>query len=108
MPSIPPRDPAPEWSDAGEEDYMSDIVLSNKAAKLMKVCEAEGFDNLDDLLALSVVDKPRDVITRPRWSRTRRKGTARRAVATLSSRFSFLLPLCPLRAVLRPGFETPV
>jgi hypothetical protein len=56
MPSIPPRDPAPEWSDAGEEDYMSDIVLSNKAAKLMKVCEAEGFDNLDDLLALSVVD----------------------------------------------------
>ena len=28
---------------------MSDIVLSNKAAKLMKLCEAEGFDSLDDI-----------------------------------------------------------
>ena len=30
---------------------MSRIVLSNKAQKLMKVCEAEGFDSLDDLPA---------------------------------------------------------
>ena len=29
---------------------MSDIVLSNKAQKLMKLCEIEGFDTLDDLL----------------------------------------------------------
>ena len=35
---------------------MSDIVLSIKAAKLMKVCEAEGFVTMNDLLALSVVD----------------------------------------------------
>ena len=35
---------------------MSDIVLSNKAAKLMKLCEAEGFDSLDDLLAVAATD----------------------------------------------------
>ena len=35
---------------------MSTIVLSNKAAKLMKLCDAEGFESLDDLLALSVTD----------------------------------------------------
>jgi hypothetical protein len=35
---------------------MSHIVLSNKAEKLMKLCEAEGFDNIDDLLALAVAD----------------------------------------------------
>jgi hypothetical protein len=35
---------------------MSDIVLSNKAAKLMKLCEAEGFDSLDDLLAVAAAD----------------------------------------------------
>jgi hypothetical protein len=35
---------------------MSTIVLSNKATKLMKLCEAEGFDRLDDLLKLSVAD----------------------------------------------------
>lgn len=35
---------------------MSTIVLSNKAAKLMKLCDAEGFKRLDDLLALSVTD----------------------------------------------------
>jgi hypothetical protein len=53
----PPRQPAPEWSDAGsEEDIMSTIVLSNKAQKLMKLCEAEGFDKLDDLLALVATD----------------------------------------------------
>ena len=35
---------------------MSDIVLSNKATKLMKLCEAEGFENLDDLLAVAATD----------------------------------------------------
>jgi hypothetical protein len=35
---------------------MSTIVLSNKATKLMKLCEAEGFDSLDDLLKISVAD----------------------------------------------------
>jgi hypothetical protein len=35
---------------------MSAIVLSTKRSKLMKVCEAEGFASIDDLLALVVVD----------------------------------------------------
>ena len=35
---------------------MSDIVLSIKAAKLLKVCEAEGFATMNDLLVLSVAD----------------------------------------------------
>jgi hypothetical protein len=35
---------------------MSQIVLSNKAEKLMKLCEAEGFDSLDDLLEFAVAD----------------------------------------------------
>jgi len=35
---------------------MSTIALSNKAAKLMTLCDAEGFKSLDDLLALSVTD----------------------------------------------------
>lgn len=35
---------------------MSHIVLSNKAQKLMKLCEIEGFDSLDDLLAMAAVD----------------------------------------------------
>jgi len=35
---------------------MSTIVLSTKAAKLMKLCDAGGFNSLDDLLALSVTD----------------------------------------------------
>lgn len=35
---------------------MSTIVLSTKGAKLMKLCEVEGFENLDDLLALSAID----------------------------------------------------
>lgn len=35
---------------------MSDIVLSIKGSKLMKVCEAEGFATIDDLLALMVAD----------------------------------------------------
>jgi hypothetical protein len=35
---------------------MSGIVLSIKASKLVKVCEAEGFATVDDLIALSVAD----------------------------------------------------
>ena len=35
---------------------MSTIALSSKAAKLMKLCDAEGFQRLDDLLALSISD----------------------------------------------------
>jgi hypothetical protein len=32
------------------------IVLSNRAQKLMNLCEAEGFANLDDLLAVAATD----------------------------------------------------
>ena len=35
---------------------MSAIVLSIKASKLVKVCEAEGLATIDDLLALTVAD----------------------------------------------------
>ena len=35
---------------------MTSIALSAKAAKLMKLCEAEGFNCLDDLLAASISD----------------------------------------------------
>lgn len=35
---------------------MSTIVLSIKGAKLMKLCEAEGFECLDDLLTMSAAD----------------------------------------------------
>jgi hypothetical protein len=35
---------------------MSTIALSHKAAKLMKLCDAEGFKCIDDLLALSITD----------------------------------------------------
>jgi hypothetical protein len=35
---------------------MSNVVLSAKAAKLMTVCEAEGFVTVDDLLVLLVAD----------------------------------------------------
>jgi hypothetical protein len=35
---------------------MSAIVLSNKGAKLMTLCEAEGLERIDDLAALSVSD----------------------------------------------------
>jgi len=35
---------------------MSRIVLSNKAAKLMKLCEVEGYNTLDDLLACAMFD----------------------------------------------------
>jgi hypothetical protein len=35
---------------------MSTIALSRKAAKLMKLCDAEGFKRVEDLLELSVTD----------------------------------------------------
>ena len=35
---------------------MSTIALSNKAAKLMKLCEVEGFNSLDDLLGAAATD----------------------------------------------------
>ena len=35
---------------------MSTIALSHKAAKLMKLCDLEGFKRIDDLLKASVVD----------------------------------------------------
>jgi hypothetical protein len=35
---------------------MSTIALSHKAAKLMKLCDIEGFDILDDLLQAAVTD----------------------------------------------------
>ena len=35
---------------------MSDIVLSIRGSKLVKVCGAEGFVTVDDLIALSVAD----------------------------------------------------
>jgi hypothetical protein len=35
---------------------MSTIALSNKAAKLMKLCELEGFKRLDDLIKASFSD----------------------------------------------------
>ena len=35
---------------------MSTIVLSRKGAKLMRLCEVEGFDKLADLLELAAID----------------------------------------------------
>jgi hypothetical protein len=47
----------PNGSDArSEEEIMSTIALSNKAAKLMKLCEVEGFTSLDDLLQVAATD----------------------------------------------------
>jgi hypothetical protein len=44
-------------SDArSEEEEMSTIALSNKATKLMKLCDIEGFDSLDDLLQAAATD----------------------------------------------------
>lgn len=34
---------------------MSTIVLSHKTVKLMKLCEVEGFEQLDDLLLLAAL-----------------------------------------------------
>lgn len=47
----------PNSSDArSEEEKMSTIALSNKAAKLMVLCEVEGFKSLDDLLEAAATD----------------------------------------------------
>jgi hypothetical protein len=35
---------------------MSTVALSHKAAKLMKLCDAEGFKCVDDLLEAAVTD----------------------------------------------------
>jgi hypothetical protein len=35
---------------------MTTIALSNKGAKLMKLCDIEGFDSLDDLLQAAATD----------------------------------------------------
>jgi hypothetical protein len=47
----------PNGSDArNEEENMSTIALSNKAAKLMVLCDLEGFKSLDDLLQAAATD----------------------------------------------------
>ena len=35
---------------------MSSIALSHKAQKLMKLCDIEGFENVEDVLFLSITD----------------------------------------------------
>ena len=39
-----------------EEEKMSTIALSHKAAKLMKLCDLEGYKRLHDLLRASTTD----------------------------------------------------
>jgi hypothetical protein len=39
-----------------EEEKMSRIALSHKAAKLMKLCDLEGYKRLHDLLRVSTTD----------------------------------------------------
>jgi hypothetical protein len=39
-----------------EEEKMSTIALSNKGAKLMVLCDLEGFKRLDDLLQAAATD----------------------------------------------------
>jgi hypothetical protein len=39
-----------------EEEKMSTIALTNKTAKLMTLCDAEGFQSLDDLLQAAATD----------------------------------------------------
>ena len=47
----------PNDSDSGsEEENMSTIALSHKAAKLMKLCDLEGYKRLHDLLKASASD----------------------------------------------------
>jgi len=35
---------------------MSDVALSNKAAKLMRLCELEGFEKVEDILFACMCD----------------------------------------------------
>ena len=74
---------------------MTSIALSAKAAKLMKLCDAEGFTCLDDLLAASISDSvcPAICMTEgcdytTEMEPDQRKATARPAAATPSSRRS--------------------
>ena len=47
----------PNGSDAcSEEEYMSTIALLNKTAKLMRLCEIEGFARVEDILFASICD----------------------------------------------------
>jgi hypothetical protein len=39
-----------------EEENMSAVTLTSKAGKLMKLCEIEGFESLDDLLQSAATD----------------------------------------------------
>ena len=39
-----------------EEEEMSTIVLSNNAAKLMRLCEIEGFRTIEEILFASITD----------------------------------------------------
>ena len=39
-----------------EEEEMTIIVLSNRAAKLMRLCEIEGFRNIEEILFASITD----------------------------------------------------
>jgi hypothetical protein len=39
-----------------EEEAMTMIVLSNNAAKLMRLCEIEGFRNIEEILFASITD----------------------------------------------------
>jgi len=40
--------------DRSEEEEMSTIVLSNTAAKLMRLCEIEGFRTIEEILFASI------------------------------------------------------
>jgi hypothetical protein len=42
--------------DRSEEEAMTIIVLSNKAAKLMRLCEIEGFRTIEEILFASITD----------------------------------------------------
>jgi hypothetical protein len=67
---------------------MSRIALSHKAAKLMKLCDLEGYKRLHDLLRASATDSVCPAISMTegcdytRWSAIKTPGTAKRAVAT--------------------------
>jgi hypothetical protein len=39
-----------------EEENMPQVALSHKAAKLMKLCDLEGFKRIEDLLKASITD----------------------------------------------------
>jgi hypothetical protein len=68
---------------------MTAIELTNKAAKLMKLCDIEGFETLDALLQVAVTDSvcPAICMTEGcdctgRWSPIKIQGSAKNAAAT--------------------------